>query len=167
MQSNSRKYANCRSQKYGCCVIVNCILHMYQVAEGECEHQYCIVHVIGTVQLTEVCEPLKYEHCCVLYCTGCSPTQGSMRTADVSGILGILAPTCLGQFCKWIDLNEKCSVSSCILNKGGVGELGAVKILALPRLAWPPSPYPNPGTLVDLTTKAGKCDSRHFDDKSA
>ena len=31
----------------------------------------------------------------------------------------------------------------------------------------PPPPYPNPGTLVDLTTKARKCDSRHFDVKSA
>ena len=30
-----------------------------------------------------------------------------------------------------------------------------------------PPPYPNPGTLVDLTTKARKCDSRHFDVKSA
>ena len=27
--------------------------------------------------------------------------------------------------------------------------------------------YPNPGTLVDFTTKARKCDSRHFDVKSA
>ena len=25
---------------------------------------------------------------------------------------------------------------------------------------------PNPGTLVDLTKKAGKCDSQHFDNKS-
>ena len=31
----------------------------------------------------------------------------------------------------------------------------------------PLPPYPNPGTLVDLTTKARKCDSQHFDVKSA
>ena len=53
------------------------------------------------------------------------------------------------------------------LGKGGNAGTGAVKILALPRLAWPPPPYPNPGTLVDLTTKARKCDSQHFEDKSA
>ena len=53
-----------------------------------------------------------------------------------------------------------------IVTKGVVGEIGAVKILALPRLALPP-PYPNPGTLVELTTIARKCDSQHFDDKSA
>ena len=49
--------------------------------------------------------------------------------------------------------------------KGGVTKLGAVKILALPKLPRPPPPYPNPGTLVDLTTKARKCDSQHFDIK--
>ena len=33
----------------------------------------------------------------------------------------------------------------------------------------PPNPNhnPNPGTVVDLTTKARKCDSQHFDGKSA
>ena len=30
----------------------------------------------------------------------------------------------------------------------------------------PTPPYPNPGTLMDLTTKARKCDLRHFDVKS-
>ena len=53
------------------------------------------------------------------------------------------------------------------LAKGGVAGTGALKILVLPRFACPPPPYPNPGTLVDLTTKVHKCDSRHFDDKSA
>ena len=49
--------------------------------------------------------------------------------------------------------------------KGGVARLGALKILALPRLDCPPPPppYPNPGTLVDLMTKASNCDSQHFD----
>jgi len=38
----------------------------------------------------------------------------------------------------------------------------ALKILALPIL-----PPPNPGTLADFTTKARKCDSQYFYDKSA
>ena len=33
---------------------------------------------------------------------------------------------------------------------------------------WPGHPpHPNPGTLVDLTTKTRNCDLQHFDDKSA
>ena len=53
---------------------------MYQVAEGECEHEYFIVDVKGTVQLTEVCEPLKYEHCCV-YCI----VEGAVQLKEVCG----------------------------------------------------------------------------------
>ena len=39
--------------------------------------------------------------------------------------------------------------------------------LGIAKIGLTPPPCPNPGTLVDLTTKARKCDSRHFDVKSA
>ena len=48
-----------------------------------------------------------------------------------------------------------------IFGKGGVGRIGALKILPLPKLAWP-RPPPYLGTQVDLTTKAREFDSQHF-----
>ena len=53
---------------------------------------------------------------------------------------------------KWQFLGE----CSCIVENLGIAKIGLT-----------PPPYPNPVTLVDLTTKARKCDSRHFDVKSA
>ena len=50
------------------------------------------------------------------------------------------------------------------LGRGGRNRLR--ENLGIAKIGVTPPPYPNPGTLVESTTKARKCDSRHFDDKS-
>ena len=47
-------------------------------------------------------------------------------------------------------LDALSSLDLTLVSQGGASVLGALKILALPRLACPP--HPNPGTLVDFTT---------------
>ena len=58
-----------------------------------------------------------------------------------------------------------CSLFSLFLGRGCSNRSSENPGIA--KIGLTPPPYPNPGTLVDLTTKARKCDSRHFDVKSA
>ena len=58
------------------------------------------------------------------------------------------------------------SVKLSQLLQGGVAVTKALKILALSRLAQPPAPPPNLGTLVDLTTKSAKMRLATIDDET-